>query len=79
VALCHVKFLVLIISIDDRLTGSENCTMKVKDKTRITGAGMRFMKLTVIYNRKGYERNKDTLNEPRTGPILDRISKQKPN
>jgi hypothetical protein len=53
--------------------------MKANDKTRITAAGMRFMKTTAKYIWSDYKRNYDIIKELKTEPAMSKIVKYKNN
>jgi hypothetical protein len=62
-----------ILSLSALLYGSESCTMKARDKSRITVAEMIFMKMTVTYIWMDHRRSKDILKELKADRIFDRI------
>jgi hypothetical protein len=51
--------------------------MKANDKTRITAAGMRFMRTTAKYIWNDYKRNDYILKELKTEPVMRKILKYK--
>jgi len=53
--------------------GSENCTLKAKDKSRIIAAAIRCTRQLAKYAWMDYRRNEDMFKELKTEPILGMI------
>jgi hypothetical protein len=53
--------------------------MKANDKTRTTGAEMRFTRTTAKYIWSDYKRNDDILKQLKTEPVMGKILKYKNN